>query len=328
VIHAMHHALHHQGDHHTDPQDIRNMGGLKGKMPITFWTFIIYTLAISGVPLTSGFLSKDAVLAGTLAFAGISGHVVIPIIGFLVAGLTAFYMFRLVILTFLGDHRDGHRLEHVHESPLVMTLPLMILAALSLFFFFSFNPLDAADGWFAAAMGRPASVVPVSIAPTAPGVFEEALHHAHVPAMLLSLTVAGIGILVAFLTYWWKRINADRVAEAVAPVHTFLLNKWYFDELYQAVVIRGVLALTAVLRWFDNTVIDGMVNGSGWVTRLVSYLSGKFDMIVIDGIVNMSAYFSGLLGLVFRKLQTGKVQTYIVFVVFSVLVFYFVFRLV
>src|SRR3970040_1059503 len=101
VIHAMHHALHHAGDHHTDPQDIRFMGGLKSKMPITFWTFLMFTLAISGVPFTSGFLSKDEILAGTLAFSNLNGHPIIPIIGFLVAGLTAFYMFRIVILTFL-----------------------------------------------------------------------------------------------------------------------------------------------------------------------------------------------------------------------------------
>src|SRR5512140_791334 len=99
VIHAMHHALHHAGDHQTDAQDIRNMGGLRAKMPVTFWTFVIYTLAISDIPLTSGFLSKDEILAGTLVFSGLTGHVIIPVIGFLVAGLTAFYMFRLVILT-------------------------------------------------------------------------------------------------------------------------------------------------------------------------------------------------------------------------------------
>src|SRR3990170_4441082 len=100
VIHAMHHALHHAGDHHTDAQDIRNMGGLRKRMPITFWTFLMYTLAISGIPLTSGFLSKDEILAGTLAYGSLTGHYLIPIVGFLVAGLTAFYMFRLVILTF------------------------------------------------------------------------------------------------------------------------------------------------------------------------------------------------------------------------------------
>ncbi|HEX9829512.1 MAG TPA: NADH-quinone oxidoreductase subunit L, partial [Bacteroidota bacterium] len=121
VIHAMHHALHHAGDHHTDPQDIRNMGGLKSKMPITFWTFIMFTLAISGVPFTSGFLSKDEILAGTLAYGSLTGHYLIPIVGFLVAGLTAFYMFRMVILTFFGEHKDHHRFEAIHESPTTMT---------------------------------------------------------------------------------------------------------------------------------------------------------------------------------------------------------------
>ncbi|MRR13257.1 hypothetical protein EG835_12565, partial [bacterium] len=143
----------HPGNHYrTDPQDIRNMGGLKSRMPVTYWTFIIYTLAISGIPLTSGFLSKDAILAGTLAFGSLSGHILIPIVGFLVAGLTAFYMFRLVILTFLGDHAKPGRLEHVMESPKVMTVPLIALAVLSFWVFYSVNPLNAADGWFAHAM--------------------------------------------------------------------------------------------------------------------------------------------------------------------------------
>ena len=107
------------------------MGGLKRRMPVTFWTFVVYTLAISGVPLTSGFLSKDEILAGTLAFAGLTGHTLIPVIGFVVAGLTAFYMFRIVILTFLGEHSDPRRLADVHESPKVMTIPLIVLAVFS-----------------------------------------------------------------------------------------------------------------------------------------------------------------------------------------------------
>ena len=93
-------------------------------------------------------------------------------------------------------------------------------------------------------------------------------------------------------------------------------------------MVGGTLALTRVLRWFDNTIIDGAVNGTGWITRGTSFVSGKFDVVVIDGLVNLTAYLSGFLGLVFRKFQTGKVQTYIVFVVFSVLVLYFVFRIV
>lgn len=326
VIHGMHHALHHQKDHHTDPQDIRNMGGLKSKMPVTYATFLIYTLAISGVPLTSGFLSKDSILAGTLAFGSLTGHILIPIVGFLVAGLTAFYMFRLVILTFFGEHKDAQRFEHLHESPRVMTVPLIILACLSLFIFYSYNPLDAADGWISRAVERPESVVPASVAAASTEIFEEAHHHAHNTAMMLSLLVAGLGILVAFVTYQWKKINADKVAESMAPLHKFLLNKWYFDELYNGVVVGGTLAFTNMLKWFDGTVIDGVVNGSGWVTRVTATVSGKFDSIVIDGFVNLVAYLSGFGGLVLRKVQTGKVQTYLLFVVISVMVFYLLSR--
>ncbi len=328
VIHAMHHALHHQQDHHTDPQDIRNMGGLRGRMPITFWTFLIYTLAISGVPLTSGFLSKDEILAGTLAFGGMTGHVVVPLVGFFVAGLTAFYMFRIVILTFLGDHKDAGRYAHVHESPWVMTVPLMILAALSVFAFFSLNPLNASSSWIASAVERPVSVVPASVAAPDREVFGEALHHAHGTAMVLSLAVAGSGILLAFGMYFWKRISADAIAARFAPVHRFFMNKWAFDDLYDTVVVGGTLACTRLLRWFDTMVIDGAVNGTGWLTRGASFVSGKFDTIVVDGLVNLTAYLSGFAGLVLRKFQTGKVQSYIMFAVGSMLVLYFVFRMV
>jgi NADH-quinone oxidoreductase subunit L len=391
VIHAMHHALHHHGDHHTDPQDIRNMGGLKAKMPVTFWTFLIFTLAISGVPFTSGFLSKDEILAGTLAYGSLTGHYLIPIIGFFVAGLTAFYMFRLVILTFLGEHRDPHRLDSIHESPRVMTIPLIVFAVLSFFIFYSFNPFGAAEGWFFGAVQRPESVVPASVA--APGVsqFEEAVHHAHASAMVLSLLVAGAGILLAFATYSWKKINAEEVAAKLAPVHKFLLNKWYFDELYEATVVRGTIALAEAYRWFDNTVIDGIVNGTaswtravtlgtkqnweegnigamiylvvasivslyaGWVTGTaiwppevtfwgavwygllalgVAGLSfflfyvgvGGFDNRIVDGLVNLTAYVAGFFGLLTRKVQTGKVQTYLAWVLFGVMVLFLWFR--
>ena len=106
------------------------MGGLGKKMPLTFAAFLMYTLAICGVPFTSGFLSKDAILAGTLAYGSLTGHYLIPILGFLVAGMTAFYMFRVVILTFQGKHADHHRIDKVHESPATMVIPLVIFALL------------------------------------------------------------------------------------------------------------------------------------------------------------------------------------------------------
>jgi NADH-quinone oxidoreductase subunit L len=392
VIHSMHHALHHANDHHTDAQDIRNMGGLRTKMPITFWTFLIYSLAISGVPFTSGFLSKDEILAGTLAYGNLTGHYFIPIVGFFVAGLTAFYMFRLVILTFLGEHKDLHRAEAIHESPKVMTIPLIVLATFSFFFFFTgnFNPLSN-QGWFTHAIERPETVVPAIVAAPGNEAFEEALHQAHVPAMLLSLTLAGLGILVAFSTYYWKKISADAVADRLKPVHQFLLNKWYFDELYEWLIVGGTKGLANVLRWFDNTIIDGVVNGVGrwtlamtrgtnetweegragavvymvfigaislyvgWITGsallpsavgvpgligcgvlgvavagltfFLFYVGvGGFDNKIIDGLVNLVAYLAGFIGLLARKFQTGKVQTYLALALFAVMVFFLWFR--
>ena len=391
VIYAMHQALHHKGDHHTDAQDIRNMGGLRRAMPVTFWTFVMFTLAISGVPFTSGFLSKDEILAGTLAFGALTGHAVIPIVAFLVAGLTAFYMFRLVILVFLGEHTDTSRRDHLHESPAVMTIPLVVFAVLSFFAFYSFNPVGAASGWFYAALPRPESVVPMGVA--APGIeaFEEALHETHTLAMILSLAVASLGILAAFATYSWKRISADAVARRLKPVHTFLVNKWYFDELYGVAVVGTTIALTKAIRWFDDTIVDGIVNGTANWTRAVTlgtkgnweegafgsiayklitgavslYVGwllasalaptevsgialawygliglggaglsfflfyagvGGFDNRIIDGIVNLLAYLAGFLGIMSRRIQTGKIQTYIAFVLFGVLVFFLWFR--
>ncbi len=106
---------------------------LRKKMPITYATFLIASLAISGIPLTSGFLSKDGILAGTFAFASLTGHWLFPVVGFFVAMLTAFYMFRLVILTFHGEPRNKEKYDHAHESPFVMAMPLVVLSALSIF---------------------------------------------------------------------------------------------------------------------------------------------------------------------------------------------------
>jgi NADH-quinone oxidoreductase subunit L len=175
---------------------------------------------------------------------------------------------------------------------------------------------------------RPETVVPASLAAPSSEAFSEAVHHAHLPAMGLSLAVASIGILLAFAVYTWRKIDADRVAVAMGPIHRFLVNKWYFDELYGALVIGGTLAWSSVLRWFDNTIVDGLVNASAWVTRGISFVSGKFDSVVVDGLVNLTAYLSGFAGLVLRKFQTGRIQTYLIFVVMSVMLLYFIFRVV
>jgi len=326
VIYAMHHVLHHHNDHHTDPQDIRNMGGLKKKMPITFWTFLVFTLAISGVPLTSGFLSKDDILAGTLAFSDLTGHTLIPIIAFIVAGLTAFYMFRLLILTFLGKHKDENRLNEIHESPWQMTTPLIIFAVLSFFFFYSPSPTSASDGWFYNAIEKPESVVPENVSAASIESFEEAVHHNHGTAIFLSLTVAGLGILTAFVTYYWKKINPEKIMNTFPSLHRFLSMKWYFDEFYDRTVIWFTMMTAKVLAWFDFKIIDGIVNGVATVSRITANGSGKFDNVVVDGLVNLTAYSIGFFGLILRTVQTGKVQSYLAFAIVGALMIFFFFN--
>ena len=147
------------GMHHE--QDITKMGGLRKKMPLTYATFLIATLAISGVPLTSGFLSKDGILAGTLAFSKLTGYWVFPVVGYFVAALTAFYMFRLVIITFHGEPNDKEKFEHVHESPYSMVIPLVVLSTLSIFIWYTPNPISADAGWFLPKwVHTPATIVP------------------------------------------------------------------------------------------------------------------------------------------------------------------------
>lgn len=325
VIHAMHHE-----------QDMRQMGGLRKKMPITYYAFLISTLAISGVPLTSGFLSKDGILAGSLAFGDLTGHWLIPIMGFTVVLMTAFYMFRLVIMTFHGEPRNKEKYDHAHESPFVMAMPLVVLSVLSIFIWYTPLPHSPDAGWFLSDwVQTPNTVVPaeasfdfmVPDANPAEGehivhseMYTEAMHHAHYPAMFLSLFLGGLGILLAFVIYQWKKIDADMLATKFSLLYKLSYNKWYLDEIYDAVFVNPTLTLSRALHWFDSNVVDGIVNGSATVTRFFSRASGLFDTYVVDGLVNFTAFFSGFIGLAFRKLQTGKVQTYIVLVVFSIIV--------
>jgi len=321
VIYGMHHV-----------QDIREMGGLRKKMPITYWTFLIATFALCGVPFTSGFLSKDSILAATMAFANINGGItyIIPVIGFSVAGMTAFYMFRLLIITFLGEPRNQEKYDHCHESPIQMTLPLIILAALSTFVVFSLNPIGADSGWIMHMMKTPESLLTGTKGLIYHIVnreeYTEMLHHAHYPAMFLSLAIAGLGILLAYVFYQWKKVDVDKLTEKIKPIYNFSLNKWYFDELYSATAVAFTMGLSRLSAWIDRTIVDGIVNGSATVTRWTSFGSGKFDNVVVDGLVNLTGGLVGFFGLIFRKFQTGKIQTYILFLVFGMIVLYFIFR--
>jgi NADH-quinone oxidoreductase subunit L len=150
---------------------------------------------------------------------------------------------------------------------------------------------------------------------------EHAMHEAHYPAMITSVLLALTGIAFAFAMYRRRMIDPDRLAARLRPVHTFLLNKWYFDEIYEKwVVIPGLLSMTRMMRWFDTYVVDGAVNGAASVTRLQSRISGLFDTWVVDGLVNLVAYVVGFFGILLKKTQTGRVQAYLAFIITGVVV--------
>ncbi len=344
VIHAMQGVVHGSD---RDPQDVRNMGALKGYMPTTYWTFLTATIALAGVPLTSGFLSKDSILAGTLEFSmGHPQHFLIPLIGFGAAGITAFYMFRLVFLTFHGEARwrDGHGAHGAghghdshgghghagepHESPRVMTIPLVVLAALSLWFWYSPNPVSP-SGWFHHMVVKPESLATgggghgghagAVEGMTGPVLAQhgghEGDHTAHLMAMALSVLVAGLGIWVSYRLYYLRgkeMLEREERARKESGLYKAMLNKWYFDEFYDATFIRGTLALRMALGWFDQKVIDGIVNMVGRVTVLVSKADGLFDNWVVDGAVNGTAAIISTLGDGLRRLQTGRIQSYLI----------------
>jgi len=225
-------------------QDMRKMGGLRAHMPITFATMLVATLAIAGVPPLSGFFSKDEILWG--AFAGPHAQPVAGVVGYAAAALTAFYMGRLFILTFLGTCRaDEHTRHHLHESPAVMTIPLLVLAVL------------AAGGGF----------LPV------PALVERVVgeHHApHAPLGMLALAVALAlgGLAVAWRFYGGAPGWPERVTRAAGPLYTLVRDKFRVDELYGALVVRPLFALADLgARVIDPALIDAAADGAAHLVR-------------------------------------------------------------
>ena len=322
VIHAMHHSLHDLHDHDTDPQDMRNMGGFKSKMPITNWTMTIATLAIAGVPFFSGFLSKDAILAGTLAFAQHHPqHFILPVFGFGAAAITAFYMFRLIFMTFHGEPKMPKVFEGIHESPKVMTFPLVLLAGLSFFIFYTlpyFNPFSD-HGWFTELIKATNSVAPGN--PTAAEIYE-GVHHAHYLAMGLSLAVAALGIGLSYLTYLKQKLSAETWANKMGFLYKLSLNKYYFDENYNRFLYQPFLKLSRAVAYVDWDLYDKyFINGFGRVTNILSRITGRMDydgldQTLVDG-VGRSA--EGL-GKQLKKVQTGRLQNYMLFALIGVIV--------
>jgi NADH-quinone oxidoreductase subunit L len=244
VIHAM-----------SDEQDIRRMGGIWKKVPITYAMMWVGSLALAGVPFFAGYYSKDMVLE--VAFAAHSGVGMYAFaLGLLAAFLTAFYSWRLIILTFHGAPRaDAHTMDHVHESPAVMLVPLLLLAVGAVFAGGVFYPMFVGDGQEAFWNGAIHTAA-----------HNHVLHDAHdVPGWVpLAPTVVGVaGIALAYALYMGAPAIPGRLAARFAGLYRFLLNKWYFDELYDRIFVQPARQLADVLwKVGDARLIDGMPNGA------------------------------------------------------------------
>jgi NADH-quinone oxidoreductase subunit L len=304
VIHAM-----------SGEQDLRKMGGLWSKIPKTATTFLIATLAICGIFPFAGFFSKDEILGRA-----IDRYFFLWAIGFITAGMTAFYMFRLFFLAFSGYSRaDEHVEKHIHESPPSMTVPLMILAGLSI-----------VGGW----IGWPGSLGGENrferfLEPVLAGAMSETgaikiAHHGlakEIFLMVLSLSIAVAGIWLAYEFYRSKRIAPELLAEKWARAYQLLLHKYYVDEIYDALIVNRVKDLSTLFGLLDVKVIDGMgVDGAGWLARFGSRVSMWWDKWMIDGLLNFGAKFLQLLSFPVRLLQSGMFSSYAMVILIGLVV--------
>lgn len=285
IIHALHHA--------PDPNDIRIMGGLKKYMPLTFWTLLIASLSISGIPGFAGFFSKDEILAQAF-FSKYPWGKFIFFIGWVVASMTAFYTFRIFFKAFYGEFR-GREIIHgyPHESPRVMTIPLIFLAIGSIFAGWIGIPeilggSNHIEHFLAPILGHPRVVEPVS-------------HSTEYILMLLSVLAGLFGIFLAWLVYIKKPDLETFFSKNFKPIYTFLFRKWYFDELYHYTIVNPTL----------------------WISRKV--ICGIADNKIIEGIVNGSARLVNITGTGLRILHTGIINYYSTFILIGILVYLLVY---
>jgi NADH-quinone oxidoreductase subunit L len=342
VIHAM-----------SGEQDMRKMGGLAEKIPTTYRTMFIATLAIAGIPPFAGFFSKDEILWQAWTSESIAYHL-LWIIGYATALMTAFYMFRLIYLTFYSKPRMSHEVEHhIHESPASMTMPLVALAVMSVFAGFLGFPQSLArlvgshaetnrfEAYLAPVFAKEAPV----LAKEEPGQLaagtkeEEKASGTEYLLMILSVGAAAFGWWMAGRSYHAAdKGYVEPIAAASPPLYNTLLNKYYVDEGYDYLftgrrklggVRLGVLGLGEASSWFDVHVVDGAVNAAGWITRFSAKISSWWDKWIIDGLgVNGPAILARMLSYPTRLLEWGLVQWYALVMTAGLVgfVFYYVYR--
>jgi NADH-quinone oxidoreductase subunit L len=302
------HAMHPHGEHADfDPQDMRTMGGLRKALPITFICFTICAASLAGLPLFSGFLSKDAIITQGFANAGEWGAIgyIFPALALFSAGLTAYYMTRQLWLVFFGSPRYAHSIVHPHESPAIMWVPMALLALLSFFWWFSFNPFEA-TGWFYDWVKE-----------------HPAAHIGWVPPVAVLTSLVSI-----YLAY--RKAQQPDPFGATAAQQSDIGSKrqisWLRDYSQDQYFIIPFSAITAFLKIFEARVIDAFIDALSKVSVIAAHVISWVDRHVVDGLVALTVWVIRSVGRNVKNLQTGQIQSY--YVVTAVGVFFLILWLV
>ena len=321
--------------HGVHTNDMTEMGGLRKKMPITAYTMLIGCLAIigAGIPLStigfSGYYSKDAIIEQAFSFGSENPrHAILqwaPVVG---AFITAFYMFRLWYMTFAGKPRNQHRYDHAHESPQVMTAPLILLAVLAVGVGWTF-PGTNLNVTNLLEQGRPVGTLATTQGELLPNLVipSEPISHEpefKVPAGIAAFTTAASGLLLATLIYLWDfGLKPSELRQTFKPLHNWLWNKWWFDELYDWALVKPTHVISGWIAWFDRNVIDQILHGLAAICKAgAKVVDIVFDQTFVDGTVNTFARGTWDTGLWLRKIQTGSLRQYVMFIaVGTILVF-------
>jgi NADH-quinone oxidoreductase subunit L len=314
VIHGCHHE-----------QEMPKMGGLRHKMPITAYTMLIGVIAISGLAIPgtsiafSGFHSKDAIVATALAYTKLNPvHFLLFLTPLVTAGITAFYMFRLWFYTFTGKPRDQHVYDHCHESPAVMFAPLLILSV-----FAAGCALGGEGGPLYQMIGNSeplgvASGVEHSGVANIALPSHHAIHEVHSTAGIVALLAAGLGTITAFLLYCRPVVDPETIKRQFSGVHGFLVEKWQFDNLYDAAFVRPAHIVGRWCAGFDRNVLDCVLHSAAKTAVWIGTVDKKFDEQIVDGLVNVVGNVTRSIGMSLTVFQTGKIRQYVMFIAVSV----------
>lgn len=345
--------------HSIHEQEMPRLGGLRKKLPFTFLAMLCCSLAIAGIPFFSGFVSKDRILGDALYWGFMAGqsplHAIVPILGFAGAFLTAFYMFRMMFLTFFGQPRDKELYDHCHKEHLKFNsnVPLLLLTIFTLGVWFSGSltgqgiakVFGGANEWFKILVEAPKvekfvgrtreslsfvddrvqSELPHAhyhhqTGYAGPNPDEHGIHTAHLTGAILSIFIAFGGVFLAFLMYIKKVVDPGVLTRTFSRYTKTLQNKYYFDDLYINIIIqKGLLKLNQFLAWFDSGIYDRYaVDGWAKVNQVAFRVSNWFDQVIVDTVaVDGSGVAVNLFNLVLRIVQSGKIQFYFIVLIIT-----------